>query len=87
VIALRVLATIAGLGILAAVAHTTMGATGGYGWDTNAPLTIGAGGRCSHQPRPSRACAVRALPALVVRILRDFLPASSSADRVGHGVG
>lgn len=39
-IALRVLAAVAGLGILAAVAHVTIDATGGYGWDTNAPLTI-----------------------------------------------
>ena len=29
-----------GVGILAAVAHVTIMATGGYGWDTNAPLTI-----------------------------------------------
>jgi hypothetical protein len=37
---LRTLATLAGVGILAAVAHVTIMATGGYGWDTNAPLTI-----------------------------------------------
>lgn len=39
-IVLRILAAVAGLGILAAVAHVTIDATGGYGWDTNAPLTI-----------------------------------------------
>ena len=39
-IVLRTLAVIAGVGILAAVAHATITATGGYGWNTNAPLTI-----------------------------------------------
>lgn len=39
-ILLRVIAALAGAGILAAVAHVTIMATGGYGWDTNAPLTI-----------------------------------------------
>jgi hypothetical protein len=37
---LRVLSAIAGIGILAAVAHVTITANGGYGWSTNAPLTI-----------------------------------------------
>lgn len=36
----RGLAAIAGVGILAAVAHVTITATGGYGWNTNSPLTI-----------------------------------------------
>lgn len=39
-IVLRTLAILAGIGILAAVAHATITATGGYGWNTNAPLTI-----------------------------------------------
>ena len=39
-IVLRTLAVIAGVGILAAVAHATITATGSYGWNTNAPLTI-----------------------------------------------
>ena len=39
-IVLRTLAIVAGIGILAAVAHATITATGGYGWNTNAPLTI-----------------------------------------------
>jgi hypothetical protein len=37
---IRGLAAIAGVGILAAVAHVTITATGGYGWNTNAPLTM-----------------------------------------------
>jgi hypothetical protein len=39
-ILLRTLAAVAGVGILAAVAHVTIAVTGGYGWNTNAPLTI-----------------------------------------------
>lgn len=39
-IVLRGIATIAGLGILVAVAHVTITATGGYGLSTNAPLTL-----------------------------------------------
>ena len=39
-IVLRTLAIVAGVGILAAVAHVMIEATGGYGWNTNAPLTI-----------------------------------------------
>ena len=39
-IVLRTLAIVAGIGILAAVAHVAITATGGYGWNTNAPLTI-----------------------------------------------
>jgi hypothetical protein len=86
VIALRVLATIASLGILAAVAHTTIGATGGYGWDTNAPLTIALavgvaiGAPVTSLCRPDLAGACR-------QDLARFWPASSSADRVGHSVG
>jgi hypothetical protein len=86
VIALRVFATIAGLGILAAVAHTTIGATGGYGLDTNAPLTIGAGGRLAISAPVASLCR----PGLAGACRQDlarFLPASSSADRVGHSVG
>lgn len=39
-IVLRGIAAIAGMGILAAVAHVTITATGGYGLNTNAPLTV-----------------------------------------------
>jgi hypothetical protein len=40
VIFLRGISLVAGVGVLAMVAHITIMATGGYGWDTNAPLTI-----------------------------------------------
>ena len=46
-IVLRTLAIVAGIGILAAVAHVTITATGGYGWNTNA--------RRSRSPRALRS--------------------------------
>ena len=47
----RALAVIAGVGILAAVAHATITATGGYGCNTNAPLTIALAGRKTEKAR------------------------------------